>query len=64
VEDVKAEQSKWKTLQAQVVFYTESYILGCGGGIGCTVQNEWRTLQAQVKLKAESYILDCGGREG
>jgi hypothetical protein len=32
VEDVTAEQSK--TLQAQVVSKTESYILGCGGREG------------------------------
>jgi hypothetical protein len=31
VEDVEAEQNKWKTLQAQVIFQAERYILDCGG---------------------------------
>jgi hypothetical protein len=31
VEDVEAEQNEWRTLQAQVIFNTESYILDCGG---------------------------------
>ena len=40
MEDVEAEQSEWRTLQAQEVFNTDSYILGCGGRGGLTERVE------------------------